>query len=143
MRPVEKTFRPARTRPDWTTHRSARIWRCYGTWCWPWPPLAVCTTTAARARWFPNEPACPTDDKIMISDCRSRTPGDGSAARSRHRLITDGLIEDRDVALSDNLERLRLMPFDIGLEKYSADVLAEFGHREDDVAMIVVCRLME
>jgi serine phosphatase RsbU (regulator of sigma subunit) len=58
-------------------------------------------------------------------------------------LITDGLIEDRNVALGDNLERLRLMQFDTDLERYSDHVLAEFGHREDDVAMIVVCRLAE
>jgi CheY-like chemotaxis protein len=55
-------------------------------------------------------------------------------------LFTDGLIEDRGVSLSENLERLRLMPFHIDLEKYSSKVLDEFGHREDDVALIVLRR---
>ncbi|QXJ23120.1 SpoIIE family protein phosphatase [Actinomadura graeca] len=55
-------------------------------------------------------------------------------------LFTDGLIEDRDVPLTDNLERLRLMPLDDDLEKYCDQVLDEFGHREDDVALIVLRR---
>ncbi|WP_018655584.1 fused response regulator/phosphatase [Actinomadura flavalba] len=55
-------------------------------------------------------------------------------------LYTDGLIEDRDVSLSDNLERLRQMPFGGDAEAYCDRVLGEFGHREDDVALIVLHR---
>ncbi|WP_067474583.1 fused response regulator/phosphatase [Actinomadura hibisca] len=55
-------------------------------------------------------------------------------------LFTDGLIEDRGVLLTDNLERLRLMPPEDDVEKYSDRVLDEFGHREDDVALIVLRR---
>ncbi|MFC0039874.1 SpoIIE family protein phosphatase [Actinomadura rayongensis] len=57
-------------------------------------------------------------------------------------LITDGLIEDRGVSLADNLERLRgvAVGVDEDLERFSDRVIAEFGHREDDVAMIVMRR---
>jgi CheY-like chemotaxis protein len=57
-------------------------------------------------------------------------------------LFTDGLIEDRGVPLSDNLERLRALAVHAGpdLEDFSDRVLAEFGHREDDVAMVVLRR---
>ncbi|MEV4252316.1 fused response regulator/phosphatase [Spirillospora sp. NPDC049652] len=57
-------------------------------------------------------------------------------------LITDGLIEDRGVPLADNFERLRSLAVDIDadLEAYSDRILAEFGHREDDVALVVVRR---
>ncbi|MFI6515535.1 SpoIIE family protein phosphatase [Spirillospora sp. NPDC050679] len=55
-------------------------------------------------------------------------------------MFTDGLIEDRGVLLTDNLERLRLMPLEDDLEKYSDRVLEEFGYREDDVALIVLRR---
>ncbi|MEU5881452.1 fused response regulator/phosphatase [Spirillospora sp. NPDC047279] len=55
-------------------------------------------------------------------------------------LFTDGLIEDRGVPLTDNLDRLRLMRLDGDLEKYSDRVLDEFGHREDDVALVVLRR---
>jgi CheY-like chemotaxis protein len=57
-------------------------------------------------------------------------------------LLTDGLIEDRGIPLGDNLERLRTVaarPED-DLERFSDRVLAEFGHREDDVALIVLRR---
>jgi serine phosphatase RsbU (regulator of sigma subunit) len=57
-------------------------------------------------------------------------------------LITDGLIEDRGISLSDNLERLRgvAAAVDDDLERFSDRVIAEFGHREDDVAFIALRR---
>ncbi|MEU8119174.1 SpoIIE family protein phosphatase [Spirillospora sp. NPDC049024] len=57
-------------------------------------------------------------------------------------LITDGLIEDRSVPLTANLERLRTIATDVDddLEAYSDRIIAEFGHREDDVALIVLRR---
>ncbi|WP_433478922.1 SpoIIE family protein phosphatase [Spirillospora sp. CA-142024] len=57
-------------------------------------------------------------------------------------LLTDGLIEERGIPLTDNLERLRTVAADVedDLERFSDRVLAEFGHREDDVALIVLRR---
>lgn len=57
-------------------------------------------------------------------------------------LITDGLIEDRGIPLSDNLERLRTIavPVDDDLETFSDRLISEFGHREDDVALIALRR---
>ncbi|NKZ04206.1 fused response regulator/phosphatase [Actinomadura latina] len=57
-------------------------------------------------------------------------------------LLTDGLIEDRGIPLADNMERLRIVAADVDddLERFSDRVLAEFGHREDDVALVVVRR---
>ncbi|WP_030174070.1 fused response regulator/phosphatase [Spirillospora albida] len=57
-------------------------------------------------------------------------------------LITDGLIEDRGVSLSVNLERLRTVAADVDadLEWFSDRILAEFGHREDDVALVALRR---
>ncbi|MFD0684293.1 fused response regulator/phosphatase [Actinomadura fibrosa] len=61
-------------------------------------------------------------------------------------LMTDGLIEDRDIPLADNLERLRAVAVEVGgeadgdPERFSDRVIAEFGHREDDVALIVLRR---
>jgi hypothetical protein len=57
-------------------------------------------------------------------------------------LITDGLVEDRGVPLDDNLDRLRLLCKSMGgdIEEFSDRVLAEFGHREDDVALVVLRR---
>jgi CheY-like chemotaxis protein len=57
-------------------------------------------------------------------------------------LITDGLIEDRGIPLEDNLERLRTVAAHVedDLERFSDRVLAEFGHREDDVALVVLRR---
>ncbi|WP_019631414.1 fused response regulator/phosphatase [Actinomadura atramentaria] len=57
-------------------------------------------------------------------------------------LITDGLIEDRGVPLADNLERLRVVAarVDDDLERFCDRVIAEFGHREDDVALVVLRR---
>ncbi|SEG65047.1 Serine phosphatase RsbU, regulator of sigma subunit [Thermomonospora echinospora] len=57
-------------------------------------------------------------------------------------LFTDGLVEDRGVPLTGNLERLRVLAAHVeeDLEAFSDRVLATFGHREDDVAMVVVRR---
>lgn len=57
-------------------------------------------------------------------------------------LYTDGLVEDRNVPITDNLERLRGLAEDASpdLEAFSDRVLAAFGRREDDVAMIVLRR---
>jgi hypothetical protein len=57
-------------------------------------------------------------------------------------LITDGLVEERGVPLGDNLERLRTVAaeMDDDLEKFSDRIIAEFGPREDDVALIVLRR---
>ncbi|WUI03768.1 fused response regulator/phosphatase [Spirillospora sp. NBC_00431] len=57
-------------------------------------------------------------------------------------LVTDGLIEDRGIPLADNLERLRTLAADVDdeLERFGDRVIAEFGHREDDVALVVVRR---
>ncbi|NKZ08268.1 fused response regulator/phosphatase [Actinomadura latina] len=57
-------------------------------------------------------------------------------------LITDGLIEERGVPMGTNLERLRAVAghVDDDLEKFSDRIIAEFGPREDDVALIVMRR---
>ncbi|MFB4312264.1 SpoIIE family protein phosphatase [Actinomadura sp. GTD37] len=57
-------------------------------------------------------------------------------------LLTDGLIEDRGVPLTDNMERLRIVAAHVedDLERFSDRVIAEFGHREDDVALVVLRR---
>ncbi|MFD0853359.1 PP2C family protein-serine/threonine phosphatase, partial [Actinomadura adrarensis] len=57
-------------------------------------------------------------------------------------LITDGLIEDRGISLTENLERLRTVAavVDDDLERFSDRVIAEFGYREDDVAFIAIRR---
>ena len=57
-------------------------------------------------------------------------------------LITDGLIEDRGISLSDNLERLASVAADVDddLEEFSDRVISEFGPREDDVAFIALRR---
>ena len=57
-------------------------------------------------------------------------------------LITDGLIEDRGIPLADNMERLRTVAADVedDLERFCDRVIAEFGHREDDVALVVLRR---
>lgn len=58
-------------------------------------------------------------------------------------MITDGLVEDRGSALDDNLERLRRMaeggPGD-SLDAFTDRILALFGPREDDVALIALRR---
>jgi hypothetical protein len=59
-------------------------------------------------------------------------------------MITDGLVEDRGSALDDNLERLRRAAAqgDPGesLDAFTDRILALFGAREDDVALIALRR---
>jgi serine phosphatase RsbU (regulator of sigma subunit)/FixJ family two-component response regulator len=58
-------------------------------------------------------------------------------------MLTDGLIEDRGTVLDENLERLRQAAAagpDQNLDAFTDRILAMFGAREDDVAMIAVRR---
>jgi serine phosphatase RsbU (regulator of sigma subunit) len=58
-------------------------------------------------------------------------------------LITDGLVEDRRVFLDDNMEKLRLAAIDANgadLEAFTNHLMALFGPRDDDVAMIALRR---
>jgi serine phosphatase RsbU (regulator of sigma subunit)/DNA-binding response OmpR family regulator len=58
-------------------------------------------------------------------------------------LFTDGLVEDRKVSLDTNLEILRVAvgdAADADVEAFANHVLAAFGSREDDVAMVVLRR---
>ena len=58
-------------------------------------------------------------------------------------LFTDGLVEDRRVLLDDNLEKLRAVAAEAAVaavEAFANHVMALFGNREDDVAMIAVRR---
>ena len=58
-------------------------------------------------------------------------------------LITDGLVEDRDVFLDDNLEKLRVAALEVSsadVEAFSNHLMSIFGPREDDVAMIALRR---
>jgi serine phosphatase RsbU (regulator of sigma subunit) len=58
-------------------------------------------------------------------------------------LFTDGLVEDREVLLDANLERLRTTAGEAAgsdVEAFANHVLAAFGSREDDVAMVVLRR---
>ena len=60
-------------------------------------------------------------------------------------LFTDGLVEDREVFLDTNLEILRttaLEAADADVEAFANRVLVAFGPHEDDVAMIVLRRLV-
>ncbi|MBW8481856.1 fused response regulator/phosphatase [Actinomadura parmotrematis] len=70
---------------------------------------------------------------------RTTVPPGGSVL-----LYTDGLIEDRGVPLSVNMERLRVLALgadlDGDLEQASDRVISAFGHREDDVALVVLHR---
>jgi DNA-binding response OmpR family regulator/serine phosphatase RsbU (regulator of sigma subunit) len=59
-------------------------------------------------------------------------------------LFTDGLVEDRKVALDVNLEKLRttaLAAADADVEAFANQVMSVFGPSEDDVAMIALRRL--
>jgi serine phosphatase RsbU (regulator of sigma subunit)/CheY-like chemotaxis protein len=59
-------------------------------------------------------------------------------------LVTDGLVEDRDVPLDANLEKLRVAAeaaATLDVEAFSNGIISLFGLREDDVAMIVLRRL--
>jgi hypothetical protein len=58
-------------------------------------------------------------------------------------MITDGLVEDRRVFLDDNMEKLRLAAIDANgadLEAFTNHLMALFGPRDDDVAMIALRR---
>jgi serine phosphatase RsbU (regulator of sigma subunit) len=58
-------------------------------------------------------------------------------------LMTDGLVEDRGVLLDVNLEKLRVAAQEaggVGVEAFSNHLMAIFGPREDDVAMVAVRR---
>ena len=58
-------------------------------------------------------------------------------------LFTDGLVEDRSILLDHNLEKLRAGAADAAtadIESFANYVMALFGSREDDVAMIAVRR---
>jgi serine phosphatase RsbU (regulator of sigma subunit)/FixJ family two-component response regulator len=58
-------------------------------------------------------------------------------------MLTDGLVEDRRTALDDNLERLRVAAQDTSdhsLDAFADRLLALFGAREDDVALIALRR---
>jgi serine phosphatase RsbU (regulator of sigma subunit)/DNA-binding NarL/FixJ family response regulator len=58
-------------------------------------------------------------------------------------LFTDGLVEDRQVLLDDNLEKLRAAAGEAAgrdVEAFANHVISLFGPSEDDVAMIAVRR---
>ena len=58
-------------------------------------------------------------------------------------LITDGLVEERNVFLDVNLEKLRVAAQEVSgaeVEAFSNHLMSIFGPREDDVAMIAVRR---
>jgi CheY-like chemotaxis protein len=58
-------------------------------------------------------------------------------------LFTDGLVEDRGVLLDENMEKLRAMAAEAAtadVEAFANLLVAPFGPREDDVAMIVIRR---
>ena len=59
-------------------------------------------------------------------------------------LFTDGLVEDRQVLIDDNLEQLRataLQAADADVEAFANHVLTLFGSSEDDVALIALRRV--
>ncbi len=59
-------------------------------------------------------------------------------------LMTDGLVEDRDVFLDVNLEKLRVAAQEASgaeVEAFSNHLMSIFGPREDDVAMIALRRI--
>jgi DNA-binding response OmpR family regulator len=58
-------------------------------------------------------------------------------------MVTDGLIEERHVPLEDNMERLRVAAQEMtgaDVEAFGNHLMALFGAREDDVAMIALRR---
>lgn len=60
-------------------------------------------------------------------------------------LFTDGLVEDRQVPINENLDRLRSTALraaaaDVDVEAFANHVISVFGSGEDDVAMIVLRR---
>jgi CheY-like chemotaxis protein len=59
-------------------------------------------------------------------------------------LMTDGLVEDRDVFLDVNLEKLRVAAQEVSgadVEAFINHLMSIFGPREDDVAMIALRRI--
>jgi serine phosphatase RsbU (regulator of sigma subunit)/FixJ family two-component response regulator len=59
-------------------------------------------------------------------------------------LITDGLVEDRETLLDDNLETLRAAALEaasLDVEAFSNHLMSVFGSRQDDVAMIALRRV--
>jgi len=61
-------------------------------------------------------------------------------------LMTDGLVEDRGVLIDDNLEKLRLAATEVAgddIQAFTNHLMAIFGPREDDVAMIALRRVPE
>ena len=59
-------------------------------------------------------------------------------------LMTDGLVEERDVFLDVNLEKLRVAAQEVSgadVEAFSNHLMSIFGPREDDVAMIALRRI--
>ena len=59
-------------------------------------------------------------------------------------LMTDGLVEDRNVFLDVNLEKLRVAAQEVSgadVEAFSNHLMSIFGPREDDVAMIALRRI--
>ncbi|WP_243710917.1 fused response regulator/phosphatase [Actinomadura sp. KC216] len=106
------------------------------------PPLHVSGGDARYGRGgglllgFPREP--PDTSGVAVE--KTQVPPGGTVV-----LLTDGLIEDRGIPLADNLERLRLLAIGVDGADEEADrfgdrVIAEFGHREDDVALVVLRR---
>ncbi|RFS81142.1 fused response regulator/phosphatase [Actinomadura spongiicola] len=103
------------------------------------PPLHISDGHARYGRGgglllgFPREPGF--GDGVAVEE--TRVPPGGTIV-----LLTDGLVEDRGIPLADNLERLRTVAADVDdeLERYGDRIIAEFGHREDDVALVVVRR---
>ena len=61
-------------------------------------------------------------------------------------LMTDGLVENRGEVLDDNLEKLRVAAAEVAaadIQAFSNHLMAVFGPREDDVAMIALRRIPE
>ncbi len=70
--------------------------------------------------------------------CRAFLPPGGTIL-----LVTDGLIEERRTFLDDNMDRLRLAAQDASgmeIQAFTNYLMALFGLREDDVAMIAARR---
>jgi serine phosphatase RsbU (regulator of sigma subunit) len=57
-------------------------------------------------------------------------------------LITDGLIEDRDISLDESMEVVRELAgtLDRDVEEFCDRLIAHFGAREDDMAVVALRR---
>jgi serine phosphatase RsbU (regulator of sigma subunit) len=97
---------------------------------------------------------------LLVSDAGAHYAGEGGLVLglTRHEphvetaflpvggialLFTDGLVEDREVFLDTNLEKLRSTALEgvkADVEAFANLVLAAFGPHEDDVAMVVLRR---